>query len=465
MKKYPDFSILIVDDEPAWLRSMQMMLLRSASLTNIIPCSDSRQVMNLLRDNDVGLVLLDLTMPHRRGAELLAEIGAAHPDVLVIIITGLNFVDEAVTCMKAGAFDYFVKTWGEERLSTGILHAVRLIEAERKNRETARGILREELAHPEAFAAFTTSSRNMLNIFRYIEAIAPSHYPVLITGESGCGKELVARAIHAVREEAGRFVSVNMASLDGQMLEDTLFGHAKGAFTSASGARGGLVEEAHGGTLFLDEIGELSPASQAKLLRFLQEGEYYALGSDKPQKVSARIVLATNQDLVARQKEGLFRQDLYYRLKTHHIHVPPLRERKEDIALLARHFVMEAAKDLGRQPPAVGSDLLLSLTHYSYPGNVRELKAMITHAVSLGGESLSRGNFSRFTAERFVPEAVADAEQALLRLFMQMDGMPSFAEVKNIMTAAAMTKTDGNQSAAAKLLGISQPAMSKRVKN
>ncbi len=464
MTAYPAFSVLLVDDEAAWLRSLQLMLQRTTAINNVLTCQDSRQVMGLMASHDVGLVLLDLTMPHMQGDELLTRIHADYPDTLVIIITGLNTVDDAVRCLKAGAFDYYVKTWGEERLTTGILHAVRVAELERQSRQVSLGIMNQELANPEAFADIITASQSMRNIFCYIEAISSSRHPVLITGESGVGKELIARAIHAVSNTGGDFVSVNMASLDDSMLEDTLFGHARGAFTNAQQARGGLAEQAANGILFMDEIGELSPSSQAKLLRFLQEGEYYPLGSDRPKRVKARIVLATNQDLVARQKDGAFRSDLYYRLKTHHIHVPPLRERKEDIALLTRYFVERAAGEYGRKPPHIAGELMLMLTTYDFPGNIRELQAMLTHAVSKGRDSLDQDDFGdllAFTAEE--QQGLAD-ENALLRLLLEMENMPSFSDMKKIMTAAALSRADGNQTAAARILGISQPAMSKRMR-
>jgi DNA-binding NtrC family response regulator len=368
--------ILLIDDEPAWLRSMQMLLTRSTGARHIIACSDSREALGILEKEDIGLVLLDLTMPHISGEAMLTAIQEKYPDVLVIIITGMNTADKALQCLKAGAFDYFVKTWGEERLLTGIAHALRVASLEKTRRETSRSILSEELAHPDAFHNIITASAELFTIFRYMESVLPSRYPFLITGESGVGKELVARAAHTLTGARGRFVSINMASLEGAMLEDTLFGHVKGAYTNASGARAGLVEQAQGGTLFLDEIGELSLQSQARLLRFLQEGEYYPIGADSPKKVAARIVLATNRDIRARQNEGQFRKDLYFRLSTHHVHLPPLRERREDIPLLIRAFLEEAANDFGCPVPHLPKEVLLALMQYPYPGNVRELKAM-----------------------------------------------------------------------------------------
>ena len=274
------------------------------------------------------------------------------------------------------------------------------------------------------------------------------------------GKELIARAAHKVSGCEGPFVSVNMANLHGGMFEDTLFGHARGAFTSAQGSRNGLVEQAQRGTLFLDEIGELDSGSQAKLLRFLQEGEYYPLGSDKQKRVEARVVLATNQDIIARQRAGTFRADLYYRLQTHHVHIPPLRERKEDIPLLIRHFLAQAAQEYGRKPPHVSGELILSLSQYSFPVNIRELRSMVTRAVSLGKDSLRMEDFRSMPV--FSPEQnrTLDDENTLLRIFLEMDPLPSLAQVKKIMTAAALKRSGGKQTVAARMLGISQPALS-----
>ncbi|MDD2967614.1 MAG: sigma-54 dependent transcriptional regulator [Desulfovibrionaceae bacterium] len=462
MRLYPSFSVLLVDDEPAWLRSLELMLMRSASVSNVLTCTDSREVHSLLEKHDIGLVLLDVTMPHISGEQLLASIHAQFPAILVIIITGMNTAETAMHCIKQGAFDYYVKTWGEERLATGIQHAIRVAELERAREKTSQSILSQDLQHPEAFANIITANSQMINIFHYIESIAASHYPVLITGESGVGKELVAHAVHNVVHKEGHFVSLNMASLEGNLLEDTLFGHVKGAYTNALGARAGLVEQAHNGTLFLDEIGELSLHAQAKLLRFIQEGEYYPVGGDRPKKLAARIVLATNQDINARQQTGEFRRDLYYRLATHHIQIPPLRERKEDIPLLVHYFLQKIAAEYGYSTPAITTEAVLALTEYNYPGNVRELQAMLTHALSKKSNTLELQDFSEL--KRQEPTACGQtAEQDLLNFFLGRDNLLALSAVKNIMTTAAMIKSGGNQSIAAKMLGISQPAMSKRL--
>lgn len=465
MTKIHDFSVLLVDDEAAWLRSFKLMLMRTTPIGNVMTCQDSRQVIDIMATNKVDLILLDLTMPHLRGEDLLMQLRTKYPEVLVIVITGMNTVDTAVQCIKNGAFDYYVKTWGEERLSKEIIHAIRVIDLERMSHKINQAMLKKDLTHPDAFSSIITASQDMQYLFSYIEAIASSHHPVLITGESGVGKELIARAIYTVSGVTGDFVSVNMASLDDFMLEDTLFGHSRGAFTNAHQGREGLTEQAKNGVLFMDEIGELSPSSQAKLLRFLQEEEYYPIGSDKPKQVQTRIVLATNQDLISRMEDGSFRADLYYRLKAHHIHVPSLRERKEDVPLLTRYFIEQTAQEFGHKVPQVSGELLLMLTKYNYPGNVRELQAMITHAVSFGRECLSQGDFEILSA--FPPEEKRgfDDEHAILNFLLQLEKIPSFIDMKKIMTTAALSKAGGKQTEAARILGISQPAMSKRMRN
>lgn len=231
-----------------------------------------------------------------------------------------------------------------------------------------------------AFAHFITRSKRVQDIFGYIEAVAPTSQHVLLTGETGTGKDMLARILHEISGRKGKLVCVNIACLDNQMQSDTLFGHVRGAFTGASTNREGLLAQANNGTIFLDEIGDIDSACQIKLLRLLQEGDYYPLGSDTPRKSNARIITATNRDLKNMVAEGSFRQDLYYRLNTHHVHIPPLRERKGDLQLLVEHFVMEAAASLGRPVPRICENLADLLAKYAWPGNVRELRSQIYDA-------------------------------------------------------------------------------------
>jgi len=463
---YPSFSVLLVDDELPWLRSMSMTLSGEAGITNTIQCQDARQVMDILAQCNVGLVLLDLTMPHLSGQEILDRISENHPSVLVIVVTALNEADEAVRCMKAGAFDYYVKTSERERIVKGIQHAVRIIELQRESQGVRSKLLSESLETPDSFVDVVTVSSKMFGIFRYIEAIAESRQPVLVTGESGVGKELIVQALH----KAGRYnvpmVTVNLAGLDDNMFADTLFGHKRGAFTGADEVRHGLVEEADETILFLDEIGDLSLASQVKLLRLLQDGEYYPVGSDQLKRTNTRFALATNQDLAEKQRHGQFRNDLFYRLQTHRIHVPPLREHKEDISLLIEYFAEQAAQEIGITKPDIPRQIVTLLMQYDFPGNVRELRSMVFDAVSRDRAALSVAGIRSIIGARQALESAnaTDNDRDFLSKSLQtMQRLPTYTEIEDILTDAALQKAGGNQTLAARILGISQPGLSKRL--
>jgi DNA-binding NtrC family response regulator len=463
---YPSFRILLVDDEPAWLDSLSLTLERGADITNTILCHDSRQVIDILSQEKVGLVLLDLTMPRITGQELLKLIAEQYPEIVVIILSGINQLETAVTCMKLGAFDYFVKTDDVDRLINGVLHAIRIIEMQMENREIRNRLLADSLEHPEAFAEIITVNKTMRSIFQYIESIAVSTQPILITGESGVGKELAARAIHSLSGSAGPMICVNIAGLDESVFADTLFGHVKGAYTGADTARNGLIEEAAQGMLFLDEIGDLSIPSQVKLLRILHDGEYFQIGSDKPKRSRARIVVATNQDLPAKMAEGQFRKDLYYRLQIHKLHIPPLRERKEDIPLLLDHFLEEAAVTLDKTQVTSPRQLVNLLETYDFPGNVRELRSVIFDAVTRHKSGvLSMDSFLAVLGKQdFSPTAIVSSNIERQNVFARLDTLPSPETAVNLLIEEAMKRSKGNQSLAARLLGISQSALNKRLR-
>ncbi len=463
---YPAYSVLLVDDEESWLRSLGLTLSISAGITNIIRCSDSRKVMDLLAQNPVGLVLLDLNMPHLSGQALFAKLIEEYPEIPVIIISGLNQVETAVDCMKRGAFDFFVKTVEEQRLVQGVQRAIRMIDLQRENREFCTKVLDDRLSHPEAFEQIITRDKTMRSIFRYIEAISGSDQPVLITGESGVGKELLAICIHRLSGRAGKLVSLNVAGLDDAVFSDTLFGHVKGAFTGADAMRSGMIEQTTDGTLFLDEIGDLALTSQIKLLRLLQEGEFFPLGSDLPKRMRSRVVVATHQDFSAKQAAGQFRKDLYYRLCVHHVHVPPLRERPDDIPLLFDHFLEEAARLLGKKKPTVPTELFVLLENHPFPGNVRELKSMVHDAMSVHqSRMLSMDSFKRAIDMRSSASGLSNetklSEQSV---FLVSEPLPSLHDVQDLLVAEAMKRAKGNQSVASRLIGVSQPALSKRLK-
>ncbi len=324
------------------------------------------------------------------------------------------------------------------------------------------------LEYPEAFASIVTCSEQMQTIFEYIEAIAISPEPVLITGESGVGKELIAKAIHAVCDNMGQFVPVNIAGLDDTIFSDTLFGHKKGAFTGADTPRKGLIEKAAGGTLFLDEIGDMTFQSQLKLLRLLQEKEYYPLGSDLPLRSDVKIIAATNYRIADLHDQSKFRMDLYYRLKTHLIHIPPLRERKEDIPLLVDYFVNEAAKILGKGCEAASKDVHVALSKYEFPGNIRELRALIFDVVTL-----YKGDSSILPLEAFKNQMYIFENTTLTTSFLSnvpstgvafSEALPSFKEMDQLLIEEALKRSNSNQSKAAQILGISPQALSKRLK-
>jgi DNA-binding NtrC family response regulator len=392
-------------------------------------------------------------------------IAERHPEIAVIIISGMNQIESAVNCIKLGAFDYFVKTVEEDRLVSGVLRAIRMLELERQNREMSSRMLSGELKCPEAFSGIVTTDRAMHAIFSYIEAVALSSEPLLIMGESGVGKELIAKATHTLSGCRGPLVAVNVAGLDDMVFADTLFGHMRGAFTGADLPRRGMIEEAADGTLFLDEIGDLSIPSQVKLLRLLQEGEYFPLGSDRPKRLKARIVVATHQDLSAKQAAGTFRRDLYYRLCTHLVHVPPLRERKGDLPPLLDHFLEDAARALGKKKPTPPRELLQLLATYSFPGNIRELKALVYNAVSVHRDRvLSMDTFLK-TIGRPEPKQSQDLTKSPEQnLYAGLERLPTFGEAAELLVEEAMSRANGNQTIAARLLGISQPALSKRLK-
>jgi len=290
---YPSIPVLLVDDEEQFLLTATLTL-SADGINNIIPCQDSREVMPLLSKQDFSVIALDMNMPHLSGWDLLPMIVRDFPDISVIIVTGINEVDTAVECMKSGALDFIVKTGDDARLVTSIRNGIKMREVKNENALLKQYLLSDKLEHPQAFSAIITKNNTLRSICQYVEAIARTSMPVLITGETGVGKELIAKATHQLSGRRGEFIPVNVAGVDDTLFSDTLFGHKRGAFTGADRDRKGLIEQAAGGTLFLDEIGDLGLESQVKLLRLLQEGKYYPIGSDVAKLSDARIVVATN---------------------------------------------------------------------------------------------------------------------------------------------------------------------------
>jgi len=461
-----DAPILLVDDEQQILFSYSLML-RSAGMENILTIKDSRKVLPLLTKQNVAVIILDLIMPHISGTELLTKIKLEFPHIPVIVMTALNELEKAVECMKCGASDYLVKPVEESRFISSIRKALELRDLRNEIISLKRHLLTGELEHRAAFSSIITRSKKMFAIFHYIEAIAKSQKPVLITGETGVGKELIAKAIHEVSGLNGSYIAVNVAGLDDTMFSDTLFGHKKGAYTGADRDREGLIVKASGGTLLLDEIGDLNISSQVKLLRLLEEGIYYSLGADLPEKSNARIIACSNQDIQKLISEGKFRKDLYYRLCAHHIHIPPLRERLQDIPLLLDYFLEEASKSLKKKKPAPTPELITLLSNYHYPGNIRELQAMVYDAVAQHESGkLSLDTFKRFMKQKdSLPQnrisLISNNGISLTDIFGHF---PTLKEVEEYVINEALKCSEGNQGKAAVLLGITRQALNQRLK-
>jgi DNA-binding NtrC family response regulator len=456
----PENPILIVDDEQPVIDSLSLVL-RSNGIDNIVPCTDARKAVAIFRAREFELVLLDLTMPHMTGDELLAVIHEEMPHVPVIVVTGSNEVSSAVECMQAGASDYMVKPVEEARLVSGVRHAIEIRRLSRDYQRLREGMLSPHLAHPAAFARLVTRNAVMTSIFRIVESVAKSDEPILITGETGTGKELIAAAVHEVSGREGLLVKIDVAGLNDELFSDTLFGHVKGAYTGALDARAGLVQQAGSGTLFLDEIGDLAVQSQVKLLRLLDTGEYYPLGSDLPRRSAARVLVATNRNLIALIAEGKFRKDLYYRLSTHGLGLPPLRDRKDDLPLLVDHFLDEACAKLGKKKPVVPAHQLSRLEMHHFSGNVRELRSMVYDALSRqSSPNLVLPDFKE-CVERETPLEPGETAPPLLAFF---DTLPTLDQAADSLIDEAMKRANGNQSIAAGVLGISHQALNKRLK-
>lgn len=455
-------TILVVDDEQ-YVRESLTAYLEDIGY-HILEAENGMEGLELFRRRKPDLVITDLRMPLMDGFALVEAITAEAECTPTVVVSGVGAIDEAVRAMRLGAWDYLSKPIAnfEElqiTIDSCLERAATRRELERLRRHLSDGSLEDE----SAFGGIITVSPRMRTIFLYLESVAPSRQPVLITGETGTGKELIARAIHTLSGVDGPFVAINLAGLDDAMFSDTLFGHQRGAYTGADRVREGLIRQAAGGTLFLDEIGDLSPGSQVKLLRLLQEGEYLPLGSDKVQKSHARIVAATHADLKERMELGTFRPDLYYRLFSHRVELPPLRDRPEDIPLLTVHFIDKAAALLGKIPPAAPAELNRYLSAYRFPGNIRELEAIIHDVVAR-------------SAGRILPlEPVIEAIGGDLRASVVppltnccpacpfAETFPTLKSAEEYLILEALRLADNNQRLAAAYLGISRQALNKRL--
>ncbi|WP_321495097.1 sigma-54 dependent transcriptional regulator [uncultured Desulfobacter sp.] len=457
MTPFPQHPVLLVDDDPDTLKGFQIIL-EKIGINNFILCQDSQTVMPVLGEHGIEVVLLDLIMPKISGEDLLTMISAEYPDLPVIVITGDTDIQLAVRCMKKGAFDYMIKPVEQSRLISGVKRAIEMRRLQNENQALKERILSGQLKNPEAFREINTQNRSMIGLFQYAESIVASPQPVLITGETGVGKELIARALHHLSSRKGRLIAVNAAGIDDNTFSDTLFGHISGAFTGGEKPRQGMVEHATGGTLFLDEIGDLSPISQVKLLRLLQEREYFPLGADMPKIADIRVIVATNKDLRPMQETGKFRKDLYYRLCFHHLKVPPLRERLDDLPLLIHYFLETAAREMGKKKPVPPPELFHLLANYYFPGNVRELKSMIYDAVAdHKSRVLSLERFKTHISQSLPsPGLLSGYLPEEKSYYSDLKLLPTVKEAIYSLVVEAMKRSGNNKSMAARFLGISR---------
>ncbi len=454
--------VLIVEDDPV-SAEMYTVQIQESGLADCVACGDSRTILPILVEHNVDVLVLDLNMPYVSGKEVLAQVTLQFPEIPVIIVTSEESVQVAVECMRFGAADFITKPVTEARLLASLQQGLKLrsLQQEIQNLSSSMRVL--EIRKPEAFSEIITVSHQMRQIFAYIEAIAPSPKPALVLGESGTGKELIANVLHRISGRSGDFVPVNVSGLDEAMFSDTLFGHSKGAYTGAVEERKGMVERARHGTLFLDEIGDLPVGAQVKLLRLLQEAEYYPLGSDKARKAEVRIVAATNANLTEKMEEGSFRKDLYYRLMAHTVRLPSLRNRGEDVPHLVTYFVSQACAELSKRRLSVSNDIYRLLESYDFPGNIRELQSLVFDAVSQSfGPKLEIEPFRQYILGRRDGTSSSSMMAGGGGFISYTGRFPTLQEVQDHFIDEAMRLSDNNQSKAARLLGVSQSTLSRR---
>lgn len=373
--------ILLVDDNQAVLNFLNIFLLQTGKY-EIKTLPDSTKAYDLLSKEHFDVLLLDMDMPNVTGLDILKFINENKINITTIVLTGVEDIDLAISAMKLGTYDYILKPIEDAKLLRTIDASLESRKINKVEIESLHKLSLDGLTHKEIFKDIITNDEKMIKIFLYAEKFAMTDNSVLIWGESGSGKELIAQAIHKISDRRDKkFIAVNAGAFAQELFSSEFFGHEKGSFTGASSEKVGFIEEANGGTLFLDEIGELSLPIQVKLLRVLQEEEFYKLGSTKNIKVDVRIIAATNKNLFEEIKNGNFRKDLFFRLNINSISIPPLRERKEDIELLANYFLKKFNKKYGKHVEKISSPVLNCLKSYSFPGNVRELMNLINSAI------------------------------------------------------------------------------------
>jgi two-component system response regulator HydG len=435
--------ILVVDDAPDTLEVIRRNL--TGEGYSVFTAPGVTEAIELLESSPVDLVITDLKMPKVSGLDLVRHVRENLKETEVMMITGYATVEGAVEAVKTGAEEYLAKPFTDEELLEAVAKALNKLKV-----RIASKVVSEE---PRAtVSGIMGDSRQMQEVFRGIERAAATSATVLISGESGTGKELVARAIHYGSSRASKpFVPVNCGAIPAELFESELFGHVKGAFTGANESRAGFFQTADGGSIFLDEIGEMSLAMQVKLLRVLQDQEVWMVGATRPRKVDLRVLVATNKDLSALVKKGTFREDLYFRLSVLTMTVPPLRDRDDDIILLAKHFVEKYAEEMGRPIPRFSESALVALGNYAWPGNVRELENIIQRLVIMtDGDVIDvpdLPSLMRFTVAR---------ESGLNR---------TLAEVEAEYIRNVLASVDGNKTRAAEILGIDRKTLREKLKH
>ena len=447
--------ILIVDDEPHTRRVLATNLRQDRH--DVSECAGVRDASTTIMSGDFDVILTDHKMPDGDGLQVLAAAIEADPTMSVLVITAFATVELAVESMRQGAFDFITKPFQPEVVRAAVRRACERTKLLREN-----DLLKGTVVRLEGSSEIVGTSLAMQTVRELIARVAPTAATVLITGETGTGKELVARAIHKSSPRASKpFVAVNCAAFTETLLESELFGHEKGAFTGADRNRPGLFEAAHEGTLFLDEVAEMSPAAQAKLLRVLTDGQVLRIGTTQPRKVDVRLLAATHRDLQQRVREGLFRQDLYYRLAVVPIAIPPLRERREDIPELCELFLHRVALELKLPRRTLSVEALARLKSYDFPGNVRELRNLIERASILasGGE-LGAESFPVASSAPRPSGLGVFAERAtasLADVLPEVDDLRNFlADVERELILRTLKSTQGAQAEAARRLGLSR---------
>ncbi len=438
--------ILLIDDEKNYLLVLEALLLDAGY--KVTALSDPESALAFLDESEVDVVITDMKMPRIGGKEVLAHVKRDYPHIPTLIMTAFGSIESAVDVMKMGAFDYITKPFSNDELLLSVQNAAELAKVHRSYR-----LLHESLEERYSVHRIIGRSKGIRSVLDLVDRAAPTKSNVLISGESGTGKELVARAIHfASPRKDGPFISVNCMALNPSLLESELFGHEKGSFTGAVAMRRGRFELADGGTLFLDEIGELSHDMQVKLLRVLQERKFERVGGSEEIEVDIRVVTATNKDLPTEVEKGNFREDLYYRLNVVHIHLPPLRERREDIPLLTAHFAEKYAEDNNGRQKTISAEALDYLTGYEWPGNIRQLENVVERCmVMAAGEIIEAGD---------LPPEIRDEDTQLKNALDMLPVELNLADTLDRLEAAlirrALARAEFVQVKAAELLGVSK---------